>query len=88
MPSKLGGMLASGRPIVAGAHADTQVASAVAGAGLVVPPDDGDAMADAVAELAAAPGRRAAFGRTARDRAVASWNRETILRQMESLLKG
>jgi colanic acid biosynthesis glycosyl transferase WcaI len=83
MPSKLGGMLASGRPVVAGAHAGTQVATAVAGVGIVVPPDDGRALAEAVVELAAAPGRRAAQGRAARARALEQWNRDIILTRLE-----
>lgn len=87
MPSKLGGMLASGRPVVAGALAGTQVASAVAGAGVVVVPDDGVAMADAIVELAAAPGRRAALGRVARERALAQWNRDAILARVETMLQ-
>ncbi|HEY4135423.1 MAG TPA: glycosyltransferase WbuB, partial [Alphaproteobacteria bacterium] len=37
MPSKLGGMLATGRPVVAGAHPGTQVATAVSDCGIVVP---------------------------------------------------
>lgn len=87
MPSKLGGMLASGRPVIAGARAGTEVAAAVDGAGVVVPPDDGEALAAAVTELASAPGRRAALGRAARARAEAGWNRETILARFEARLR-
>jgi colanic acid biosynthesis glycosyl transferase WcaI len=88
MPSKLGGMLASGRPVVAGAGPGTQVADAVTGAGIVVAPDDGAAMAEAIVELAAAPGRRAALGKAARERALAQWDREAILLQVEGILVG
>jgi len=87
MPSKLGGMLASGRPVIAGARPGTQVAAQVEGAGLVVPPEDAAALAAAVTELAAAPGRRAALGRAARERAVANWSRETILAGFEARLR-
>jgi colanic acid biosynthesis glycosyl transferase WcaI len=82
MPSKLGGMLASGRPIVAAAHPDTGLASAVQGAGVVVPPEDAPAMADAVRALARAPEWRAALGRAARMRALAEWNRDIVLEQL------
>lgn len=88
MPSKLGGMLASGRPVIAGARSGTQVAEAVAGAGVVVPPDDGAAMAAAIVELAAAPARRAALGHAARERAVAQWGRDAILARFEAMLGG
>lgn len=87
MPSKLGGMLASGRPVIAGARSDTQVARAVTGAGIVIAPDDGAALADAVLTLAEAPGRRAALGRAARERALAEWNRDAILMAFEARLR-
>ena len=48
MPSKLGGMLASGRPVVASAAAGTQIALMVASCGTVVAPADGPAMGAAV----------------------------------------
>lgn len=53
MPSKLTGMLASARPIVATAHDGTELANVVQSCGLVVPPDDAVAMANAVLALAA-----------------------------------
>lgn len=76
MPSKLTGMLASGRPVVATAHAGTELACVVGGdsgagpasppLGLVVPPEVGPAMAQAVMNLAANPDLRQAMGAAAR----------------------
>jgi colanic acid biosynthesis glycosyl transferase WcaI len=86
MPSKLGGMLASGRPVIAGALPGTEVAQAVEGAGIVVPPDDGEAFAVALRELADAQGRRAALGRAARQRALDFWDRDKILNACERRL--
>lgn len=86
MPSKLGGMLASGRPVVAGAHPDTEIARAVEGVGVIVPPDDGAAMAAAVHALARAPERRAALGRAARARALEQWHRDRILESLVAWL--
>jgi len=82
MPSKLGGMLASGRPVVAGAYPDTEIARAVEGAGVVVPPDDALAMATAVRALARAPEWRAALGHSARARALEDWDRDPILERL------
>src|SRR5690606_36531152 len=87
MPSKLGGMLATGRPVVAGAHAGTQVAMAVADCGIVVPPDDGAAMAAALQLLAVDSARRAQLGAVARQKALAEWDRDGILGRLEGILK-
>lgn len=86
MPSKLGGMLASGRPVIAGAVEGTQITRAVAGAGVVVPPDDGKAIAGALRGLAETPELRAEMGREARERAFEDWHRPRILTWLEARL--
>ncbi len=86
MPSKLGGMLASGRPVIAGARDGTQIAQAVTGCGAVVPPDDGNAMAEALLRLAGDPKARSALGQEARRRAATDWDRERILEGFEKVL--
>jgi colanic acid biosynthesis glycosyl transferase WcaI len=86
MPSKLGGMLATGRPVVAGAHPGTQVATAVSDCGIVVPPDDGAAMAVALRQLAADPAARSRLGAQARRNALADWDKDGILGRLESTL--
>ena len=50
LPSKLGGMLASGRPIVAMADAETELAAFLGGAARLVAPGDPAALAQALAE--------------------------------------
>lgn len=79
MPSKLGGMLASGRPVVAGAAPGTQIADEIADCGIRVPPDDAPAMAAAIVELAGDPDRRRKLGEAARRRAVQFWDRDKIM---------
>lgn len=66
MPSKLTGMLASGRAVLATALPETQVGRVVAGCGVLVPPGDGAALAAALATLAVDPARRRALGAAAR----------------------
>jgi colanic acid biosynthesis glycosyl transferase WcaI len=87
MPSKLGGMLASGRPVVAAAAAGTQVHAAVAGCGIAVPPGDAPAFAAAVTELAGNPDARTAIGAAARARAMTDWDRTAILGRFERDLR-
>ena len=72
MPSKLNGILASGRPVVATARAGTEVANVVAGCGVVVACDDAAAFTDAVLALADDAPRRETLGRAARAYAEAN----------------
>ena len=66
MPSKLTGMLASGRAVVAMARPGTSLFDVVADHGISVPPEDDNALAAAIVELANDPERRTALGRAAR----------------------
>jgi colanic acid biosynthesis glycosyl transferase WcaI len=50
LPSKLGGMLASGRRIVVTAAPGTELATFLAGAAIIVPPANAAALAEAIAE--------------------------------------
>jgi colanic acid biosynthesis glycosyl transferase WcaI len=95
MPSKLTGMLASGRPVIATAQAGTQVAAVVSGAllgedrlshepcGVVVPAGDLASLLEAVRTLAADPLERTRMGAAARRYAVEHLSREKVLEQFE-----
>ena len=86
LPSKLTGMLASGRPVLAAAAADRALAGEVAGCGLVVPPEDLDAFCAGLLALADDPALRRVLGQAARERALAVWRRDAILEQFERQL--
>lgn len=79
LPSKLSGMLASGRPIIATCHPDTEIAEIVASCGTVVPPNDAAALAQAIHRLADDPDTRKTLGRKAREYAVTHFEREAVL---------
>ncbi|WP_027534671.1 glycosyltransferase WbuB [Bradyrhizobium sp. WSM3983] len=83
MPSKLAGMLASGRPIVAMASAGSGIASEVNGAGLIAQPGDAHELAEAVKSLAINDALRARLGDTARRRAEQNWDRVAIINTFE-----
>ena len=89
MPSKLTGMLSSGRPIIATADPGTQVARVVAGdsaaqsCGLVVPAEEPAALHTAVERLIADPALRAQLGANARCYAVRHLGRQQVLEQFE-----
>jgi colanic acid biosynthesis glycosyl transferase WcaI len=86
MPSKLTGMLASGRPIVTTAARGTQVAQVVSTAGVVVPPGDAASFAAAIARLAEDPERRVSLGRLAREHALKHLDRDAVLEGLEVAL--
>jgi colanic acid biosynthesis glycosyl transferase WcaI len=86
MPSKLGGMLASGRPAVAAVRSEGAIAAALGDAGVVVRPGDAAALAAATDALARDPARRAAMGVRARANAERDWDREKILESFEAAL--
>jgi colanic acid biosynthesis glycosyl transferase WcaI len=86
MPSKLTGMLASGRPVVAGAAGGTQLAEVVENRGIVVPPENCPAFAEAIDRLASHPELREKLGRNARDYAVSNLEKNAVLGRFEQEL--
>jgi colanic acid biosynthesis glycosyl transferase WcaI len=83
MPSKLTGMLSSGRPVVAGARAETELGKVASECGIAVAPDDAEAFADAIMALAGAPERRVQLGQRARTIAEQRFDRDAVLSQFE-----
>jgi len=88
LPSKLTGMLATGRPIAATAYEGSEIAKAIAGCGLLVPPDDPKAIVEAVLRLGGNPEERHEMGRKGREIAVSLWDKQAILEQFERILLG
>ena len=88
MPSKLTGMLASARAVVATAHAGTDLATVVQTCGLVVPPEDPAALAQAVRTLAADPDLRERLGAAGYLYAQAHLDREAVLLRFEAEVVG
>ena len=86
MPSKLSGMLASGKPVLATANLDTQVAMTVKGAGLVVPPEDLRAFVEAILLMESNPKQCHEWGERGREIAVQEWDKENILLKFEQAL--
>jgi len=90
MPSKLTNILASGGPFIATTTAETELGRVTreSRAGVMVPPEDSGALAQAVLQLARNPGLRQQMSARARNFAEANWGREQILQQWEDLLLG
>ncbi|PMS16499.1 colanic acid biosynthesis glycosyltransferase WcaI [Trinickia dabaoshanensis] len=83
MPSKLTGMMASGRAIVATAREGTQLAAVLSGRGVVVAPEDAAALAGAIETLADDPRLRARLGAAARRYAVRELSAGAVMERLE-----
>lgn len=79
LPSKLTGMLASGMPIIATCRKDTEIASVVSKCGVVVPPEDGSALAIAIEQLVDNDEERLELGLQARIYSEENLARDSVL---------
>jgi len=87
MPSKLTGILASGRPVIACANADTELAHVVNSCGIVVAPEDLRSLYEGLMYLIKNPSARKGLGTAGRDYAIKNLNHNLILEKFESKLR-
>ncbi|MHB8779058.1 MAG: WcaI family glycosyltransferase [Anaerolineales bacterium] len=88
MPSKLPGILASGRAVIAIAFPDTEIGRVISRVGLLVSPQAASGLADAILSLGASPQLRRRFGEQGRTYVCENWSAEIVLpRFMEQLSK-
>lgn len=87
MPSKLTGMLASGRPILATALEGTQIAAMLESTGVIVPPENVEFFVKALVGLAKNAEQRQQLGKNARDYATEHLGRDTLLSRFEESLQ-
>ena len=79
LPSKLTGMLASGRPVIATCNEGTEIAVVVQHCGLVVAPGDGAALALAIVQMVNDVATRLRLGTQARAYAETNLARDSVL---------
>ena len=87
MPSKLLGMLASGKVIVALAGPDTEIGNVVSQVGVLVPPGDQPALCEAILELGIASQERTRLGMKGRAFVCKHWSTERVLGTFELQLR-
>jgi glycosyltransferase involved in cell wall biosynthesis len=87
LPTKLLEAMAAGRPVVLAARGEAARLVERERCGLVVPPEDPRALADALATLADDPARRAALGAAGRHAAERDFGRAAWLRRWHDLLE-
>jgi len=88
LPSKTLSYMASGRPIIAAVNRDSATADLVRAAdcGIVVAPEDAEALALGIASLQADPNMCARMGNNGRRYAVERFSKTTVLSQWDALL--
>lgn len=86
MPSKLTGMFASGRAVIAMASPGTELHDVVAPRGIVVPPGDAETLASSIDALAANAAERARLGQAGRKFAEAVLSRDAVLSAFDAKL--
>ncbi len=79
MPSKLTGMLASGRPVIVTASSGTELANIMNPLGWVLPPERADSLADAILALNCQPELKAELGQRGRRFVEQTWEKEIVL---------
>jgi colanic acid biosynthesis glycosyl transferase WcaI len=87
LPSKLLGILASGRPVVASSPAGSELGQLAEQAGLRVEPEDPAGFAAALRQLVRDPQLRQQRGHAARRLAEQSYGQEAVLQQLERELQ-
>ncbi|MGV2292576.1 glycosyltransferase WbuB [Trinickia sp. YCB016] len=87
MPSKLTGMLASGRSIVAMARPGTELFDVVSPRGVVVEPEDVGALVGAIERLVDCVSDRTRLGAAAREYAEAALARGTVMQRLDGKVR-
>ena len=87
LPSKLGNMLASGRPVIATVRPGTGIARELVDCGIVVPPETPEAIVSALEALASHEDYRATMGGAAKARAHFAWSKKAVVDTFEQGLE-
>ncbi|MBV1933177.1 MAG: glycosyltransferase, partial [Parvibaculaceae bacterium] len=86
LPSKLTGMLASGRPTLACAEVGTALYEEMTGRGVCVEPENSVQFSEALISLAQSKDLRVKLGKAARERALAYWDKPAVMETIEEEL--
>ena len=87
MPSKLLGMLASGKAVIATANPDTEIGSVVSQTGVLIPAGNELTLREVIVRLSESPQRRAHLGQKGRTLVSQKWDKKQILADFELRLQ-
>lgn len=88
MPSKLPGMLASGKPVIASCEEGSQLKTIIKSTGIPVASEDSAALSQSILQLAEDPGLRAQLGEQGRRFVIENYSKKKILERFISVLEG
>jgi colanic acid biosynthesis glycosyl transferase WcaI len=88
LPSKLSGMMASGRPVVATGNPGTELAILLKDSGLLVTPGERKGFGEAIIYLAENPEIRREMGNRGRSYAAHHWGHDKVLQTFEKEIMG
>ena len=92
MPSKLTGILASGKPVIATAPPESELGQVVSKVGVLIPPEDPESLVEEILKLAYKPDLRERLGHIGCEYAHQHFEKQSVLANfkvaMESLLIG
>ncbi len=88
VPSKVQGYMAAARPVIAAVDIDCDTAATVreAACGLVVPPSQGQKLAEAVLSFYRNPGRRESYGQAGRQHFLKHFERQLVIKKYLDLI--
>jgi colanic acid biosynthesis glycosyl transferase WcaI len=86
MPSKLLGMLASGKAVIATAEPDTEIGKVIKNTGILVPPGACEQLCEAIKILASSPETCRQYGQKGRAYACEHWSAEKVLSDFQKQL--
>jgi colanic acid biosynthesis glycosyl transferase WcaI len=86
MPSKLSTMLASGKPVIAGAYPGTQISQVLDKIGVIIQPENAIALAESLVNLYEHPSERLRLGNLGYAYACQQLNKEIILSRLQHFL--
>ena len=86
MPSKLLGMLATGKPIIAMAEKNTQLEKELTGVGLVIKPGNASNLAKSIKIIYNSPKKQFEYGELSRSSSL-KWDKDKIINRLFNRLK-
>jgi len=87
MPSKLLGMLASGKPVIATAAPNTEIGTVLSQVGVIVPPGEANALCEAILRVAQSPEMRSSLGAKGRRYVCAHWSTGPVLANLQAQME-